>query len=192
MFSIKVDNLDPFLDATSLFTEFINDEICVKFSPSTFSIIARYQCPPFFAMMFMPHPLFAEYSVDRNHISRISLRCFHNALLEGQSYSSMSMHLQEPQNSILLKFEPSRPSALPLHHELTFLPMEDWSPSQVSLNGKIFSIESEMFSNILTTFSVYNEVDTILITSKGPQVTFSVVPIEEIIITEEVCFVNFG
>lgn len=38
--------------------------------------------------------------------------------------------------------------------------MEDWSPNQVSLNGKLFSIESEMFSNILTTFSVYNEVDT--------------------------------
>ncbi|XP_050941243.1 uncharacterized protein LOC127149523 [Cucumis melo] len=63
--------------------------------------------------------------------------------------------------------------------------MEDWSPNQVSLNGKLFSIESEMFSNILTTFSVYNEVDTILITSKGSQITFSAVPCEEIIIREE-------
>ncbi|KGN61523.1 hypothetical protein Csa_006491 [Cucumis sativus] len=138
MFSIKVDNLDPFLDATSLFTEFINDEICLKFSPSTFSMIARYQCPTFFAMLFMPHPLFVEYSVDRNHISRISLRCFRNALLEGQSYSSMSIHLREPQNTILFKFEPS-----------------------------------------------------ILITSRGSQITFSAVPREEIIIREEVCFVKF-
>lgn len=108
MFSIKIDDLDPFLDATTLFAEIVNDEICLKISPSTFSIISRYQHPLFFAMMIMPPPFFAEYSVDRNHNSKISLSAFHNAMLEGQSFcSSMTIHVHEQENNIHLIFEPS-------------------------------------------------------------------------------------
>ena len=107
MFSIKIDDIDPFLDATILFAELTHDEICLKFLPSTMSIIVRYECPIFFVTMSLPQPLFVEYSVDRNHISRISLLSFYSALLECQTSAALNIHLQEDQNKILLTFEPS-------------------------------------------------------------------------------------
>ncbi|CAK9328867.1 unnamed protein product, partial [Citrullus colocynthis] len=107
MFFIKLQNLAPLLKATSIFTQLANDEVCLKFSPSMFSITAQFQSPPFIAMMLMDQPFFANYSIDQNHISKISLQSFHNALSEGQRFCTMTIHLLEPLNRILLRFEHS-------------------------------------------------------------------------------------
>ncbi|KGN45637.1 hypothetical protein Csa_005027 [Cucumis sativus] len=161
MFSIKIDKLDPLLDAISLFTDIVNDKICLKFSLSTFSIIARYQHPFFFAMLFIPEPLFAEYFVGRDHILRVSLLSLHTALARGQTYSSLRIHLQEEQNIICLAFEPSRHSPVPMRRKMRFeVPMEDWSAGEIDFDAKSFSIESDLFRDIITTFYDYNEVDT--------------------------------
>lgn len=47
-----------------------------------------------------------------------------------------------------------------MNRELTFVvPMEDWSPGPVKFDGKIFSIESELFTDIIQLFSAFNEAD---------------------------------
>uniref|UniRef100_A0A9I9EHL4 Uncharacterized protein n=1 Tax=Cucumis melo TaxID=3656 RepID=A0A9I9EHL4_CUCME len=188
MFSIKIDDIYPFLETTILFVELTHKEICLKFLQSTLSIIVRYQSPIFIVMMSMPQPLFAEYSVDRNHISIVSLPPLHNALVDGETFATLNISIEEEQNKIFLTFEASSPSTLPLNRELTFVvPMEDWSPGPVKFDGKIFSIESELFTDIIQLFSAFNEADAILITAFGSKVTFSVPPFAETPLTEEVC-----
>ncbi|KAE8652085.1 hypothetical protein Csa_018729, partial [Cucumis sativus] len=78
------------------------------------------------------------------------------------------------------------PSTLPLNRELTFVvPMEDWSTAQVNFDGKVFSIESQLFIDIIQLFSSFTEANTILIASFGSKVSFSILPFAETPLTEE-------
>ncbi|CAK9321110.1 unnamed protein product [Citrullus colocynthis] len=196
MICINVENIVPLTKAASMLSE-IGREVCLKFSPTMFTITTLPSPSPspsphkFSAILILPSSSFANYSVDRNHSSKVSLRSFQNALLQGRRFSSITIHLLEPLNRLLLRFHlhPSESnSAQPLHyHELELLPLEDWKdPARIRLNQKHFSIDSQCFKRIIQTFSLYdNQTSSISIISKGTSVTFSILPFAEITLSEE-------
>ena len=106
MFLVRLEFFDPLMDATSRFSQ-IAKEADIKFTPLDFWVIASNRSPRFVAAIQMSHHCFIHYNVDDDHTSRISLESFHDALLDGGASSSMTIHLLQNINQMMLRFESS-------------------------------------------------------------------------------------
>ncbi|KAE8646596.1 hypothetical protein Csa_004903, partial [Cucumis sativus] len=105
MFLVKLTNFDPLLDATSFFAQISFDDADVKFTPSKFFIISSHRSPRFIATLQLSPQWFTSFSVDHDHSSKVSLESFHDAILDGGSFASMTIHLLDKTNQIILRFD---------------------------------------------------------------------------------------
>lgn len=105
MFLVKLTEFEPLLDSTSYLAQYSNDNADIKFAPGKLFLIVPNRSPRFFATLQLSPRWFSNYSVDHVHSSKVSLESFHDAILDGGSFASMTIHLLDKTNQMILRFD---------------------------------------------------------------------------------------
>ncbi|XP_038875055.1 uncharacterized protein LOC120067580 [Benincasa hispida] len=187
MFLVKLTNFEPLLDATSYLAQ-ISNYADVKFTPLEFYLIAPYPSPRFVATLQLSQKCFTNYSVDHEHTSKVDLESFHDAILDGGSFASMTIHLLEKPNQMILRFQTPSSEIPPLHHELTF------SPPQLADNniggqleeGKFFIVKSEALRRIIKELPIFQDDSVVCVGVTSSQIKFSIAS-KEIVLKAQHC-----
>ncbi|KAG7013721.1 hypothetical protein SDJN02_23888, partial [Cucurbita argyrosperma subsp. argyrosperma] len=148
MFLVRLHHFDPLMEATSILAQ-ISNEADLKFSSSKFSLITSYPSRRFVATFQISHRFFANYFVDRNHSSRVSLQSFYNAMYAGIVFSSMTIHFPETTSRMVLQFESSNHTRMQMHRVLKLSPSQEEELGQIQ-HDRYFSIISQDFRDIIT------------------------------------------
>ncbi|KAL0538091.1 hypothetical protein IC582_027087 [Cucumis melo] len=181
MFLVRLEQFEPLIDATSLLAQVAKDAD-VKFTPLMLMIIVSNRSPRFVATLQLSRRLFTNFSVDHNKSSKVSLQPFHDAMLDGGSFSSMTIHLLDTTNQMVLRFETPSHDVPPLHHELALSPPQAENLGQVEY-GNFFTVTSRELRRIIKELPLFHQ-DTVSVTVTGSQVKFSIQS-KEIILTKE-------
>ncbi|KAL0556874.1 hypothetical protein IC582_005391 [Cucumis melo] len=186
MFLVKLKNFDPLLDATSFLAQISFDNADLKFTPSKFFIIASHRSPRFIATLQLSPQWFTTFSVDNDHSSKVSLESFHDAILDGGSFASMTIHLLDKTNQMILRFDTPSSEIQTLHHELTLSPpqAEDNQIGQHELDErKYFIVKSKALRRIIKDLPIFQNDSIISVDVTNSRVKFSIAS-KEIILTE--------
>ncbi|CAK9328879.1 unnamed protein product [Citrullus colocynthis] len=155
MFLVRLEQFEPLIDATSLLAQ-ISSDADVKFTPLMLMIIVSNRSPHFVATLQLSRRLFTNFSVDHNKSSKVSLEPFHDAMLDGGSFSSMTIHLLDKTNQMILRFETPSHDVPPLHHELTLLPPQAENLGQVEY-GNFFTVTSKELRRIIKELPLFHQ-----------------------------------
>ncbi|CAK9328878.1 unnamed protein product [Citrullus colocynthis] len=186
MFFVKLTDFEPLMEATSLLAQ-ISKDADVKFTPLKLYIIVSNRSPRFFATLQLSDRFFTNFSVNHDHSSKVSLESFHDALLDGGSSCSMSIHLLDKTKQLILRFETSSQIFPPLHYELTL------SPPQLAENnniggqleeGKFFIVKSKELRRIIKELPIFQDDSVVRIGVTNSQIKFSIAS-KEITLTKE-------
>ncbi|XP_023548334.1 uncharacterized protein LOC111807002 [Cucurbita pepo subsp. pepo] len=181
MFLVRLHHFDPLMEATSILAQ-ISHEADLKFSSSKFSLITSYPSLRFVATFQISHRFFANYFVDRNHSSRVSLQSFYNAMYAGIVFSSMTIHFPETTSRMVLQFESSNHTRMQMHRVLKLSPSQEEELGQIQ-HDRFFSIISQDFRDIVTGLPSFPN-DSIFVSLTSSQVKFCCAS-EERILTKE-------
>uniref|UniRef100_A0A0A0K9W4 Uncharacterized protein n=2 Tax=Cucumis sativus TaxID=3659 RepID=A0A0A0K9W4_CUCSA len=105
MFLVKLTEFEPLLDSTYFLALYSNNNAHVKFTPGKLFLIVSNRFPNFIATLQLSPRWFTNFSVDHVHSSKVSLESFHDAMLDGGEFSTMSIHLLDKTNQMILRFD---------------------------------------------------------------------------------------
>ncbi|XP_023514484.1 uncharacterized protein LOC111778743 [Cucurbita pepo subsp. pepo] len=170
MFLVRVKNFRPLVDGTSRLAQ-IGRESDIIFTPLSLMLTTSGPSPRFIAMLQIFHQCFTVYSVNIDHRSRISLESLHDALLDCGSSSSMTIHLLENTNLMVLRFE--TPNHEPqLRHDVVLLPPQEQSIEEIEYS-KSLALDSRDLRQVIKELPLFSG-DSVCVTVTSSRVRFSI------------------
>ncbi|TYK02994.1 uncharacterized protein E5676_scaffold46G00830 [Cucumis melo var. makuwa] len=191
MFLVKLTEFEPLLDSTSYLAQYSNDNADIKFAPGKLFLIVPNRSPRFFATLQLSPRWFSNYSVDHVHSSKVSLESFHDAMLDGGDFSSMSIHLLDKTNQMFLRFDTPSSQIQPSHHELTLSPpqSEDIQICEHELDlDKFVIVKSKSLRRVIKELPIFHNDSIICVSVTTSQIKFSIAS-KAIVLSEEVLFI---
>ena len=108
MFFIRIQDTDPLMAATFLFSNYINEVAVFDFTPEGFTIIASNPSLRFISTFYIDKNSCVDFNIPQSHIASLSLPLFRGAIMAATParFDTMAISFQAP-NQMILTFENS-------------------------------------------------------------------------------------